>query len=175
MELSCIQPEHIEEVRLWRNAQMDVLRQNSVISPQQQIEYYQSHVWNSLSNPQPNIILLACHVDSQFIGYGGLVHISWQDKRAEISFLVAPSIADSSIDYSTYYSNYLELVSEMAFNDLALNRICTETWATRKAPMIVLESAGFYREGVLREHTIQNKTLTDSIIHSKLLREYQAS
>ncbi len=33
------------------------------------------------------------------IGYGGLVHISWEDKRAEMSFLDQTSRAEDNLIY----------------------------------------------------------------------------
>lgn len=175
LQLSAVQPEYIESIRQWRNAQRPVLRQNGEISVQQQIDYFETQVWPSMEEDCPNNILLAIHRDSQLIGYGGLVHISWQDKRAEVSFLLEPDKADAHPDYVHTFEHYLHTVGELAFTDLQFNRLFTETWATRSIHMQALESAGFEREGVMKEHTIQEGVYTDSIIHGRLAKTIQAS
>ena len=40
-----VQPEDIEQIRLWRNQQMHVLRQSKFISKEEQIAYYEKYVW----------------------------------------------------------------------------------------------------------------------------------
>ena len=58
-ELESVQPEHIEKIRQWRNEQMDVLRQSKPISKEQQIQYYEKHIWSELKSSQPKNILLS--------------------------------------------------------------------------------------------------------------------
>ena len=40
LSVQAVQPHHIEDIRQWRNVQMDVLRQSSSITPEQQKAYY---------------------------------------------------------------------------------------------------------------------------------------
>lgn len=123
----------------------------------------------------PTNILLAIRLDGKLIGYGGLVHISWQDKRAEVSFLLEPDKADAHPHYAGTFAHYLHTVSELAFTDLQFNRLFTETWSTRSVHIQALESAGFVREGVMKEHTIQDGVYTDSVIHGRLANTFQSS
>ena len=51
--LEAVQPEHIEKIRIWRNEQMDVLRQPKPILKEQQIQYYEKHIWSELKSNQP--------------------------------------------------------------------------------------------------------------------------
>ena len=51
-------------------------------------EYFEKNIWSELKKNDPNQILLAIEQNGQLIGYGGLVHISWVYKRAELSFLL---------------------------------------------------------------------------------------
>jgi len=44
--LEAVQSEHIEKVRQWRNEQMDILRQSNPISKDDQIQYYENHIWS---------------------------------------------------------------------------------------------------------------------------------
>ena len=45
LSLRAIGEQDIESVRLWRNAQMDVLRQSVPISPPAQVRYFSEKVW----------------------------------------------------------------------------------------------------------------------------------
>ncbi len=174
MTLSSIQPAHIESIRLWRNAQMNVLRQNEPITFQDQQAYFAARIWPAMEKARPDNILLACHLDSLLIGYGGLVHIAWEDSRAEVSFLVQPELAADPDRYEELFSSYLTLLPQLAFDDLGLHRLVTETWSTRADHLAVLEAAGFVREGLLREHTRQNGIPTDSLIHGLLATDVEA-
>ena len=93
--LEAVQPEHIEKIRIWRNEQMDVLRQPKPILKEQQIQYYEKHIWSELKSNQPKNILLSYKHQNILIGYGGLVNLSWVDKRGEMSFLLDSSIVEN--------------------------------------------------------------------------------
>ena len=163
-----VERSHIEEIRRWRNAQMDVLRQSSEITPAQQERYYETHVWPQKSVLEPPNILLSYQDNGVAIGYGGLVHISWENRRAEVSFLLDPEIAQRQDDYARYFLAFLKLVRELALKDLQFERIFTETYATRVHHIGVLELAGFRREGVMKHHVMIDGEFVDSIIHGYL-------
>ena len=72
----------------WRNEQIDALRQRDPLTEESQREYFENVVKVEFPKSQPNFILLRFTYQKKLIGYGGLVHINWQDKRAEVSFLL---------------------------------------------------------------------------------------
>lgn len=159
-----VSPEDIEPIRLWRNAQMDVLRQTQPISPDEQVAYYAQQIWPTLALPQPPNILLAYEESGRRIGYGGLVHIAWPHRRAEVSFLLDPTQLSSRARFDRLFETFLLLMQELAFEDLNLRRLCTETYAFRTEHIDMLEKCGFEREGVLRGHVIVNGVPTDSVL-----------
>ena len=163
-----IQDEHIESIRVWRNAQMDVLRQGSPISPEQQLEYFDRNIWPTLSYEQPSNILMGLLYENQLIGYGGLVHIGWEHSRAEMSFLLSPNRVTDAKVYEHDFSAFLRLIQQVAFNDLNLYRLYTETYDIRPVHIAVLEANGFVREGVLRAHIRFNGYPINSIFHGLL-------
>lgn len=170
--IRAVQPEDIERIRLWRNAQMSVLRQDNPISESDQISYYREHVWPMMPKPQPANILLSFFHRGRHIGYGGLVHIAWPHARAEMSFLLDPELVVEPAIYTNHFLAWLRLLKLLAFEDLSLNRLYTETWAFREAHIAVLEQAGFRREGVCREHVCIDGNWCDAIIHGVLRRDY---
>lgn len=166
--INAIQPEHIESIRQWRNAQMDILRQAAGITVEQQKSYFERCIWPDTDKKQPDNILLAYLEKEKLIGYGGLVHIAWFHRRAEVSFLMDPKITSNEDAYARYFSRFLQLIKVLAFNDLKLERIFTETYSIRKKHIAVLEASGFVQEGVLTKHVIIDDEQIDSIIHGCL-------
>jgi len=165
--LESIRIEDIESIRNWRNAQLDVLRQDKIITKEEQIKYFNDHIWPETIKNEPRNILFSFFRNDDLIGYGGLVHISWKDLRAEISFLINPdNLSDK--DYCLFFSSYLTLIKAVAFDYLKFNRLFTETFNIRQFHISTLESNGFIREGVLKEHVIINGKYVDSIFHGCL-------
>lgn len=173
LTLRAVGPQDIESIRQWRNAQMDVLRQTASISPEAQERYFAEQVWPDKLISQPKQILLAIERNRKLIGYGGLVHIAWHDRRAEVSFLLEPPIEHAPEDRAKVLTNFLRLVQELAFKDLSLSRLWTETYAHRSAHLNTLEAAGFRLEGCLRAHVIINNEPVDSLIHGLLASEWK--
>jgi len=73
-----VRPENIEPIRCWRNAQLDVLRQNAPITPPQPETYFARNIWPTMADTEPSNILMALLLDDVHIGYGGLVHLPWR-------------------------------------------------------------------------------------------------
>lgn len=168
MSISAVQPRHIEHIRQWRNAQMDVLRQSSEISPAQQKAYFAAKIWPQMAVPRPSEVLVSYEEDGVPVGYGGLVHLSWENRRGEISFLLAPALAAQPDAYAVYFITYLTLIRRLAFEDLQLARVFTETYASRSHHIAILEAAGMRREGVLHHHVMIDGKFVDSIMHGYL-------
>jgi RimJ/RimL family protein N-acetyltransferase len=167
-EVLTVQPEHVEPIRCWRNAQMAVLRQAEPIAQAQQQRYFAEHIWPTLAQPQPPQILLALRHRGELIGYGGLVHIAWHHRRAEISFLLDPRRTADEAAYANDFSAFLALVRQVGFEALGLRRLFTETYAFRRHHIGVLEANGFQLEGVLRGHVLMDRQPVDSQIHGCL-------
>ena len=167
-----IRKQDMESIRLWRNSQMDVLRQKKKLSFNDQKQYFKNKVNILFEEEHPSQLLFSFFKDSKLIGYGGLVNISWLDKRAEMSFLVNNIRAANNIKYSEDFSSFIELVKELCFKEMKFNRLYTETYAFRKFHISLLENKGLIEEGRLRHHIYENNKYYDSILHSILKKEY---
>lgn len=163
-----VEPEDIEAIRQWRNAQIDVLRQLQPIAPEQQVAYYAREIWPAKCVMEPRNILLLYLEDDRPIGYGGLVHISWENRRAEVSFLLDPAIPRGDAEVGALFRQFLRLMKILAFEDLGLSRLHTETFAMRNLHTSVLEDCGFKREGRLRSHVWIDGKPMDSLLHGLL-------
>ena len=129
--LEAVQPKHIEKIRIWSNEQMHVLRQSKSISKEGQIAYYKKHVWPEMKKNNPDKILFSLKFDGELQGYGGLVNISWENLRGEISFLIKTDVANTKKDYDEYFPNFLILIQNIAFGELSLYRIFGELFDLR--------------------------------------------
>ena len=171
--LRALRKEDIENIRLWRNAQMDVLRQACAISSEEQVDYFEQHVWPEKISSQPRQILLGIALSNKLIGYGGLVNLHWADQRAEISFLLSCEIEDQPVFREEIFKRFLLLIRELSFESIGLKRIWTETYSFRKAHIKTLESSGFKLEGCLRKHVIINGERVDSLIHGIICGDHE--
>jgi RimJ/RimL family protein N-acetyltransferase len=164
-----VQDEHIEPIRRWRNAQIDVLRQTQPLSEHEQLSYYERVIWPSMQLSEPAQILFVLKHRATVLGYGGLVHIAWADRRAELSFLLDPAIARDPGRYELHFRAHIALMLEVAGSDLGFHRLFTETFDVRPLHVAVLESTGFVREGTLRDHVRIGDDFVNSLIHGYLL------
>ncbi len=166
-----VREQDIMLIKDWRNAQIDVLRQKQMLTEVMQRRYFETVVWPSFELEQPSQLLFSLLRQHVCIGYGGIVHISWEDRRGEISFLLNPArVADSTV-YRQDFLAYLNLVNEVAYKGIALNRLFTETFDIRPFHISVLEEAGFRREGRMKQHICLNGAFVDSVFHGHV-REY---
>ena len=171
--IRAIQPQDIEDIRQWRNAQIDVLRQDGEITPDMQVAYFDTQIWPTFSQANPRQILVTHFHRDLRIGYGGLVHMAWAHARAAVSFLVAPDIAADDARYGEAFDAFFSLIKTLAFEDLGLNRLTTETYASRTKHIDVRYH--FVRERIEREELaleyVQSKSNTADVFTKGLERE----
>ena len=172
-QLVPIRYEDREPIRTWRNAQLEVLRQAEPLTTEQQEAYFQRVVLPLFEQEQPGQLLFSLLHNNELIAYGGLVHLSWPDGRAEVSFLVDPTRAAEPATYRQDFQAHLRLLGEVAFEGLKFNRLFTETYDIRPAHVAILEEAGFRLEGRLRQHVqLKPGTFADSLMHGQLAADY---
>lgn len=163
-----VELEDIEYIRKCRNSQKEILRQNYDISKESQLDYYKNIVWPELNSLKPKLILLSLFREGAIIGYGGLVNISWENKRAEVSYVVNSNIKKQDDLYRLNFNDFLCFIKNISFQKLSLIRLYTETYDIRPLHISVLEKNGFQLEGRLASHVIINKKTVDSLIHGCL-------
>ncbi|GAA0377996.1 GNAT family N-acetyltransferase [Paenibacillus motobuensis] len=166
-KVTSIREEDMLVIKQWRNEQMDVLRQNHLLTDEDQLRYFSNVILPSFSNPTTRIILFSFFWNEELIGYGGLTNIDWMNKRAEISYLVKTDRSkEANIEqYKEDFSTFLRLMRRVAFNDLELNRLYTETFDIRPLHIKILENNGFLYEGRMKEHVLIDGRFIDSLLH----------
>lgn len=161
-----IRREDMEFIRLWRNAQMNILRQKQSLTPEDQERYYDGVVAQDFDAQRPRKILVSYLREGVCIGYGGLVHINWPARRAEVSFLLDTQLTQDKMTHCTLWKQFLSLLVELAFGRLHLNKLTTEVYDLRPWHVDVLETFGFEREGLLRQHVQIGERWVDAHLHA---------
>jgi len=166
--LVSIRKQDMEKIRKWRNEQIDILRQNKIITKKEQETYYNNVIRKTFSDPEPECILFSFLLNDKCIGYGGFVHIDWVSKRAELSFLTQTNRNKNKKIYQKDFSVFLKFILHLALNEIGFNKIFTETFQFRHNTIETLEKFGFVFEGRLKQHIIKNEKFFDSLIHRYL-------
>lgn len=147
----------------WRNQQIYHLRQRRPLTEEDQQRYFDQVVSALFDQPQPDQILFSYLEDGRCIGYGGLVHINWADRYAEVSFIMDTALEQEY--FALHWTHFLTMLKEVAFGELSLHKLFTYAYDLRPHLYPVLEANGFEREAVLRDHCLFEGVYKDVIIH----------
>ncbi len=161
-----IQLQDVEAIRIWRNDQIEFLRQNEPITKEQQVNYFQERVWPLFVQLEPNQLLFSFLYKNELMGYGGLVHLDWKKRKAEVSFLLDSSKSLNIDFYKQAFLAFLGMVKWLSFSELNLLELTTETYMNRTEQIAILEEAGFKRGDILGNRKKVGDTWLDSVKHS---------
>jgi len=150
----------------WRNEQIYHLRQHKRLTREDQDKYFETTVASLFKKDQPDQMLFSYLENDICIGYGGLVHINWIDKNAEISFIMNTELENDS--FLKHWSIFLELIEDVAFEELNFHKIFTYAFDLRSHLYEALKKAMFKEEARLKEHCLFDNEYKDVVIHSKI-------
>ena len=156
------------EIMQWRNEQIYHLRQAKPLNKEDQDTYFKHVVLKLFDQEQPNQILFSFLEDDICIGYGGLVHINWVDKNAEVSFIINTKL--ESEYFSLHWNNYLQLLRQVAFDILDLHKTYVYAFDLRPQLYLALEEAGYFFDCRLTEHCFYDSVYKDVVIYSFINR-----
>jgi len=154
------------DILKWRNEQIFHLRQAKPLTIEDQENYFSTTVSQLFEQELPNQLLFSYLENGICIGYGGLVHINWIDKNAEISFIMNTELEKENFQF--HWKTFLGLIEELAFQELKFHKIFTYAFDLRPYLYAALESCGFNKEATLNEHCLFDGQYKDVIIHSKI-------
>lgn len=107
-----------EKIRIWRNSQIDILRQDHEISKKEQRDYVKKYNKQLKSANTPRTILYSFLKGKEMVGYGGFVHVNkineHGDMSAEMSFLLNPKYKQDLISYTIHWLSFIKLVKQEA-------------------------------------------------------------
>jgi len=149
----------------WRNDQIYHLRQNKPLTVENQEKYFTEVIPELFKIKKPDQLLFSFLENDICIGYGGLVRINWNDKNAEISFIMKTELEKNN--FEKYWLKYLELIEDLGFNELRLKKIYTYAFDLRPQLYPILLKANYSEEARLKEHCLFEEKFIDVLIHSK--------
>ena len=161
-----IRDEDKYDIMNWRNNQLDILRQEIVLSIEQQEHYFKTVVDKLFDIEEPKQLLFSFLENNKLIGYGGLVHIDWETKTAEISFLTETSRNINADVFISDWANYLSILKKIANDYLNFKSIYTYAYDLRPNLYIALQEAGFTEINRYRNHIQIEDKKVDAVIHS---------
>ena len=147
----------------WRNEQMYHLRQNTPLTEKSQEDYFNGPVARLFDQENPNQILFSYLKNDKCIGYGGLVHINWVERTAEVSFIMKTSLERDEFDL--HWSSYLTMIKKIAFEELKFQSIYTYAYDLRPFLYPTLEKNNFKLKIHLKDEIEIDKKKIDVFIH----------
>lgn len=164
--ISPIQDSEIEKIRIWRNEQMEVLRQKDSISAEDQIRYFKNFVWPENTKKHPSQVLLSLKKNGLLIGYGGLVYIDWNNLSSEVSFLLSTERMSNINLYGEDFKNFLELIKNLSKKQMGLKFLTSETYEFRKDHIKILEDSLFILQHTEKKSIFIGNKIYDSYFHT---------
>jgi|TARA_B110001452_G_scaffold108979_1_gene90442 RimJ/RimL family protein N-acetyltransferase len=153
------------KIMQWRNEQIFHLRQNKKLTVEEQDKYFKNTIFKIFDQDQPDQILFSMLQGKNCIAYGGLVHINWEDKNAEISFVMKTE--SQSLFFNKYWNQFLKMIEYLAFYELDFHKIYTYSYNVRPKLYKVLLTREFIKEGELKDHILIDNKYTEAMFHSK--------
>jgi len=160
-----IRDEDRYDIMQWRNDQIYHLRQSNPLDKESQDHYFNTVIVNLFEKENPDQILFSLLENGECIGYGGLVHINWVDKNAEISFVMNTEL--ESLFFKKIWSVFLKLIEEVSFIDLKFHKIYTYAFDLRPKLFEILKLDGYSNEAILKNHVMFQNKYINILIHSK--------
>jgi hypothetical protein len=154
------------DIMKWRNEQIYHLRQNKPLTIVDQDKYFKNIVEPLFNNERPSQILFSFLENEKCVAYGGLVHINWIDKNAELSFIMNTELENTK--FKIYWKIFISLIEDVSFNEIFFHKIFTFAYDIRPLLYEVLEESGFLLEAVLKEHVFFQSDYINVKIHSKI-------
>ena len=125
-----------------------------------------------MNQTHPKQVLVRFCLSGKLIGYGGIVHLDWENLRGEVSFLLATERTSDPKSYCEELNLFFTLIKKLGFCELGLNKLTTEAYTHRAFHVQAIEDAGFCREGILRQHVKIEDQWVDAVVASCLKTEY---
>jgi RimJ/RimL family protein N-acetyltransferase len=157
------------DIMKWRNEQIYHLRQNRLLTIEDQDKYFNNVISKLFDQVQPRQLLFSFLENDILIGYGGLVHINWFDKNAELSFIMNTDLEKNR--FNDIWGVYINLIEKIAFEELKFNKIFTYAFDLRPYIYDTFLNAGFKEEARLKEHIFFENNFIDVVVHSKLKKD----
>lgn len=152
------------KIMKWRNDQIYHLRQKDILTKSKQDLYFQNIISKQFDLDQPDQLLFSFLKKDICLGYGGLVHLNWIDKNAEVSFIM--DTTKQELNFVYLWNIFLTLLKQVVFKHLGLHKMYTYAYDLRPKLYDALSQSGFLFEGRLEDHCLVDSKFHDVLYHS---------
>lgn len=121
-----------------------------------------------INEPKDEMKYFAFDYESQFVGVLQLAAIDHYEKRAVISIFIGPK----ELWGRGIGSTALRLLLDYAFTVQGLERVSCEVYGFNTRSQHLMEHVGFQKEGILRQHDLQNGKRQDLHVYGILKPEF---
>ena len=118
-------------------------------------KYFKEVISNQFEQENPKQILFSFIAENICVGYGGLVHINWVDKNAEVSFVMNTELEKNN--FEEYWGIFLNLIEEVTFTDLQLHKLYIYAFDLRPHLYKALENFKYKEVSNYYKSTIQDQ------------------
>ncbi len=150
----------------WRNDQIAILRQKEPLSRKDQEQYFKNVVAPLFDAEKPDQILFSFLEDEVLIGYGGLVHINWESRNAEVSFITETTRSRDPKLFVNDWTAYLTCLKALINSNSLFTKIYTYAYDMRPLLYDALKKSFFLQEARLKDHARIGDEYRDVLIHS---------
>ena len=165
-KLVAIRDDDKYDIMKWRNEQINILRQKEPITREKQETYFRTTVSDLFKDERPQQLLFSFLENEVLVGYGGLVHIDWESRNGEISFINVTERSLNPVQFIDDWIRYLKILKRIAYDHLNFNKIYTYAYDMRPNLYKALLASNFVEEARLKNHIVINGQLKDVLIHS---------
>lgn len=121
MKLEPLTMEQCEQVRIWRNNEMEVWRTPFMLTKEMQRDFYERCC--DRNSPHRYWAICTGSGEDKFLGMGDITYIQWENRIGEITLIIDPKQRKNSIGEKA-----VELLLDQAFNHLNLQTVFGEAY-----------------------------------------------
>ena len=166
--LRALEIEDLSKLRDWRNSPhvRKSTREYKLLNMINQKNWFESI---HQSNPPNHIMFGIMNKQKKLIGVTGLTYIDWKNRHSEISIY----LSTKGWQIKPEAKEVLNLIMEYGFEELNLHRLYVEIFELMKENISLFTKMKFVKEGHLRQKVWRQNKWWDTLIYSKLAKEYE--
>ena len=164
IQLRDVRPEDKDRIREWRNlpAVRQYMLTDHIIAAEEHSRWFEK------IGKDPAGRYWIIQRDGQGVGLIHLYDINERHKRCYWGFyIVNPELRGKGVGSFAWYC-----VLKCAFEELQLNKVCSEVLASNQASVEMHKGFGFVQEGVCRQHVLKDGIPVDVIALGMLRQEW---
>jgi RimJ/RimL family protein N-acetyltransferase len=166
--LRALEKEDLPSLKIWRNSLhvRKSTREYKLLNMINQKNWFESI---HQSTPPKDIMFGILNKRKKLVGVTGLTYIDWKNRNSEISVYFSTKNWQAKPEAK----EVINLVMEYGFEELNLNRLYVEIFSLMKENIELFTKMKFIKEGQLREKIWRQNKWWDTLIFSKLAKEYK--